>query len=54
MIKWVIVSMLFGSPNPLPNTPVFDTESGCILFLHNTMGDDVARSFKVRCMEKME
>lgn len=54
MIRWILVSMLFGTPNPIPNTPSFDTESGCILFLHNTMGDQVAQSFKVRCVESRE
>ena len=54
MIKWVLVSMLFGQGAPIPNTPIFDTESGCILFLHNTMGDEVARSFRVACVQKTD
>jgi hypothetical protein len=48
MIKWIMVSMLFGAP--IPDTPLFDTESGCILYMHNTMGDQVAKSFKVQCV----
>jgi len=54
MIKWIIVSMLFSPGTPVPNTPSFDTESGCILFLHNTMGDEVARSFRVTCIRVTE
>ena len=50
MVKWVLCTVLFGTVLPIPNTPQFGTRSGCELFRHNTLGEQVTEAFKVHCV----
>lgn len=54
MKVWVICTMLFGYPMPLPDGPEFTNESACIAAIGSMRLATVRESFKLVCVQKDE
>lgn len=52
MKVWVVYTMLFGYPTPLPDSPEFTTETACMLYIGGSRLEQVRQTFKLVCSTK--
>jgi hypothetical protein len=49
---WALYMTLTGAPVALHDSPVFNTESACQLYVHTAIGEQWAHAFGIVCRQR--
>jgi len=52
MKVWLVYTLLFGYPVPLPDSPEFSNETACVIYIGGERLAQVREVFKLKCASK--